>query len=707
MKIYLTEKGFIKNLDEVGFVANSSLGINIIEFYYPGKSTMATISFIRADGIVIDGYVMVRRTEDAGQVIYTYTIVEGDGVLGCKGPLKISARIYNTIDNKTSIVATATLTTNVYENITDEENYDAFRLDLEQVAQALSESIANNSKKILHSTAKMLKHVSYTDTIPALISENVNRIFIFSERCTPFVKGDIVRVTSNNAIEKLVPGNEYYDVLKQEVATLKERLNTELLIVPVPESANLSLISTENGNYKTTDKLADIAYVNQKNQDLANRIESSIADFITNVDLENTLNSKDFATKQEVVEISEGKKKTIIYDTADQFIANIIISVDEEQSTSANYYVKLSLRNYNGSEEYLINPNVGDIILIKQTDVPDYWITQTETMFGKTWFDPENITLEQKMMFLAELETRKVDLTDYVQNDELNAALNTKQDKLVSGTNIATINNQSLVDNTSIIIPELKRWLGAFVGSNYYSTVTYANNTLTIGFGQTVYAGAFTMEFNNEFNSGDWIIFGVTSVPKLSAALKRYQVYKFDTITRNGSTVTIKLTDYGYNLGEVDLSTKQDTLVSGTNIKTINNESILGNGNIEIGSSSMLVIQMIEPAGTEASPTTHDSSSNAEDLRLMTEFNKLSDMTVVPFLYFTDSNKLAPLKSLKTKLPENITSGDLIKLVFEDNENQYIFNFTVGQSTFTDYKKPLQQITVTDNGDGTVDLTIR
>lgn len=33
------------------------------------------------------------------------------------------------------------------------------------------------------------------------------------------------------------------------------------------------------------------------------------------------------------------------------------------------------------------------------------------------------------------------------------------------------------------------------------------------------------------------------------------------------------------------LATKQDTLVSGTNIKTINNASLLGSGNIEIGST--------------------------------------------------------------------------------------------------------------------------
>ena len=49
-----------------------------------------------------------------------------------------------------------------------------------------------------------------------------------------------------------------------------------------------------------------------------------------------------------------------------------------------------------------------------------------------------------------------------------------------------------------------------------------------------------------------------------------------------------------YTKTETDtaLATKQDTLVSGTNIKTINNESILGSGNIEIqGGSNINVVQ--------------------------------------------------------------------------------------------------------------------
>lgn len=46
-----------------------------------------------------------------------------------------------------------------------------------------------------------------------------------------------------------------------------------------------------------------------------------------------------------------------------------------------------------------------------------------------------------------------------------------------------------------------------------------------------------------------------------------------------------------YNKGEVDaaLATKQATLVSGTNIKTINNESLLGGGNIEIAAGDEAV----------------------------------------------------------------------------------------------------------------------
>ena len=71
------------------------------------------------------------------------------------------------------------------------------------------------------------------------------------------------------------------------------------------------------------------------------------------------------------------------------------------------------------------------------------------------------------------------------------------------------------------------------------------------------------------------------------------------------------LTNY-YTKGETDtlLGEKQPTLVSGTNIKTINNESLLGEGNIDIqGGSSVNVVQDI---GTSTSDVmSQDAVRNA------------------------------------------------------------------------------------------------
>lgn len=74
------------------------------------------------------------------------------------------------------------------------------------------------------------------------------------------------------------------------------------------------------------------------------------------------------------------------------------------------------------------------------------------------------------------------------------------------------------------------------------------------------------------------------------------------SITMNGVTKT----QVGGNidLGTVitahqDISGKQDTLVSGTNIKTINNQSILGSGNVTVQSDPEVAIQTTQPDSTK------------------------------------------------------------------------------------------------------------
>ena len=47
-------------------------------------------------------------------------------------------------------------------------------------------------------------------------------------------------------------------------------------------------------------------------------------------------------------------------------------------------------------------------------------------------------------------------------------------------------------------------------------------------------------------------------------------------------------------IGTTDLASKQDALVSGTNIKTINNQSLLGSGNINVEATAVKHIDVTD-----------------------------------------------------------------------------------------------------------------
>lgn len=80
-------------------------------------------------------------------------------------------------------------------------------------------------------------------------------------------------------------------------------------------------------------------------------------------------------------------------------------------------------------------------------------------------------------------------------------------------------------------------------------------------------------------------------------------------------------------------STKQDTLVSGTNIKTINNESILGSGNIDIqGGGGVNVVQ------TTGTSTTDVMSQNAVTTKLKTKLDVVRVEPKTPTSNYTQLN---------------------------------------------------------------------
>lgn len=116
--------------------------------------------------------------------------------------------------------------------------------------------------------------------------------------------------------------------------------------------------------------------------------------------------------------------------------------------------------------------------------------------------------------------------------------LETKQDTLVSGTNIKTVNNQSLLGSGNITIQGGGASVIEVTQAQYDALVTAGTLDLTALY---IITDAQSLDISNYWTSAQ-------TESAISAAT----------------------------------SGLQETLVSGTNIKTINNESILGSGNITI-----------------------------------------------------------------------------------------------------------------------------
>ena len=140
----------------------------------------------------------------------------------------------------------------------------------------------------------------------------------------------------------------------------------------------------------------------------------------------------------------------------------------------------------------------------------------------------------------------KQDKGDYATTAQLNG----KQDTLVSGTNIKTVNGNSLLGEGNILIKSVD--VDSALSTTSENPVQ--NKVIT-----------------NKVNTIE------QSITNLSNTMPT----KVSDLTNDSGYITnAALTDLAT---KEEVSAKQDTLVSGTNIKTINGNSILGAGNISIG----------------------------------------------------------------------------------------------------------------------------
>ena len=139
--------------------------------------------------------------------------------------------------------------------------------------------------------------------------------------------------------------------------------------------------------------------------------------------------------------------------------------------------------------------------------------------------------------------------------DVISVDLSGKQDTLVSGTNIKTVNGSSLLGSGNITIEGGSGGLSSVAHGNTMSGA--GTNASPLDVDTTVIATVQSLSTKQDT---------IDSSHKLSA----------DLISDGSTNKTVTSTE------KTTWSGKQDALVSGTNIKTINNQSLLGSGNITI-----------------------------------------------------------------------------------------------------------------------------
>ncbi|MDR2950717.1 MAG: tail fiber domain-containing protein [Prevotella sp.] len=181
-----------------------------------------------------------------------------------------------------------------------------------------------------------------------------------------------------------------------------------------------------------------------------------------------------------------------------------------------------------------------------------------------------------------------------IVNDEY-TALATKQDKLVSGTNIKTVGGTSLLGSGNIALSAgtvgaySKTEIDSLLNTKVAKTTTVNGKALS---GNITLAAAdvSALPSTTTYAGSSTVGGAATSANKVNSTLT-IQQNGTSAGTFNGSAATtINITPTGigaYTKAQVDtaLAAKQATLVSGTNIKTINGVTLLGTGDIALSTS--------------------------------------------------------------------------------------------------------------------------
>lgn len=198
-----------------------------------------------------------------------------------------------------------------------------------------------------------------------------------------------------------------------------------------------------------------------------------------------------------------------------------------------------------------------------------------EGLFGNVVYDSTNKRINFYHESTGGTVLAYVDATDFVKDGFLESV--TLENKTISGESVPCLvfiwNTDSGIQETDIPVS------GIFEPSNYYTKTEV--DAIVSGINEDISAVSGDVATKqDELTPGDGIQISGNVISVTGAPLS------IDDNVTSGSSNPVKSSGiYDFVTGET--STKQDTLVSGTNLKTVGTESLLGSGNVKLMTASI------------------------------------------------------------------------------------------------------------------------
>lgn len=237
--------------------------------------------------------------------------------------------------------------------------------------------------------------------------------------------------------------------------------------------------------------------------------------------------------------------------------------------------------------------------------------------------------------------------------DSLDKEMATKQDLLVSGTNIKTINSQSLLGEGNIEIES-----GSNIPFLFINSTTHLSGDFAAVKNAIANKTPFELYYVNILGYGDIAAPEVCFV----SGENIQATFHFESTTANHTVVQTTITPTGVS-ADTSYHSYQEQLVSGTNIKTINGQDILGSGNLDVSGGGGTTDYNQLTNKPQINSVELSGNKSLEDLGIPTKTSELTNdsgfLTSIPDEYVTETELNAGLGNKQ----DTLVSGTNIKTV--------------------------------------------